>query len=183
VGEVVDAAFATHRVEQPALFDGGSDPRRRCRGGRPVAWLATTTGVPAHGSLLRREADFILSIDIRRELATVVVTLEGLLDEDSSPALAALLWDLVVGQGNLSVTIDARHLTLSDPVLVWMFQALEREADLRGGTLALVERSPPRAPTAQEMTATALDEHRARRVHAMARAAHPARGQRPARTE
>ena len=131
---------------------------------------------------MRREAGYILSINIRRELATVVVTLEGLLDDDNSPALAALLWDLVVGQGNLSVTVDTQHLTLSDPVLIWIFQALEREADLRGGTLAVVGRSPPFAPP-QELTATALDQHRARRVDALGRAAHPARGDRTARTE
>jgi hypothetical protein len=113
----------------------------------------------------------------------VVVTLEGLLDEDSAPALAALLWDLVAGQGNLSVTVDTQHLTLSDPVLVWIFQALEREAGVRGGTLALVERSPPSAPTDQELTATALDQHRARRVEGMARAAHPALGDWTARTD
>jgi anti-anti-sigma regulatory factor len=132
---------------------------------------------------MRREACQILSINIRRELATVVVTLEGLLDEDNSPALAALLWDLVVGQGNLSVTVDAEHLTLTDPVLIWIFKALEREAGVRGGTLAVVERSPPAAPTEQELTAVALDQHRARRMAELTRAAHPAGGDRRASTE
>ncbi len=125
----------------------------------------------------------VLSIDISRELATVVVTLEGLLDEDSSPALVALLWDLVVGQGNLSVAVDARRLTLSDPVLVWVFQALEREAALRGGTFALVEPSPPSVSTEQSLTAAALDHRRARRVAALGRAAHPAGGARTTQTE
>lgn len=87
----------------------------------------------------------VLSIDVSRELGTVVVTLEGLLEEDSSPALVELLWDLVVGQGNLSVTLDARRLSLSDPVLIGVFQVLECEAALRGGTLAFVEPSPPSA--------------------------------------
>jgi hypothetical protein len=112
----------------------------------------------------------------------VVVTLEGLLDEDNSPALAAMLWDLVVGQGNLSVTVDAKQLTLSDPVFIWIFRAVEREADRRGGTLVL-ERSPPWAPAEQESTANALDQQRARRVFAMARAAHPAQGDWTARTD
>jgi hypothetical protein len=123
---------------------------------------ASTTGHPA------------LSISIRRERATVVVRLGGLLDEDSSPAVVALLWDLVVGQGNLSVSVDARGLTLSDPVLIWIFEVIEREAVLRGGTLAVVERSPPSAPTDQDLTAATLDHRRARRIAAIGRAAHPA---------
>jgi hypothetical protein len=116
-----------------------------------------------------------LSIDIRRELATVVVMLEGLLDEESSPALVALLWDLVVGQGNLSVTVDARRLDLSDPALTWIFDALEREAAVRGGMLAVVDTSPRE----QNVTAAALDHRRARRLEALGRAAHPA-GRAPA---
>lgn len=147
----------------------------------PRRWASRSSGHDDGGPgtrfvCRRREADSILSINIKRDLATVVVTLEGLLDEDSSPALAALLWDLVVGQGNLSVTLDAQQLTLSDPVLVWIFKALQREADLKGGSLVLVEGSPPCVPTEQEVTTIALDQQRARRVHAMARAAHPTRG-------
>ena len=80
-----------------------------------------------------------LSID--RDMATVIVTLEGLLDEDSSPALVELLWDLVVGQGNLSVTVDARRLTVSDPALVCLFQIIEGEAAYKGGTLAVIDDS------------------------------------------
>lgn len=125
----------------------------------------------------------VLSIGISRELATVVVTLEGPLDEDSSPALVALLWDLVVGQGNLSVAVDARGLTLSDPTLIWVFQALEREAAFRGGTLAFVEPSPPSVSTERNLTAAALDHRRTRRVAALGRAAHPAGGARTTQTE
>lgn len=125
----------------------------------------------------------VLSIAISREVATVVVTLEGLLDEDSSPALVALLWDLVVGQGNLSVTIDARRLSLCDPALVWVFQVLEREAAFRGGTLAVVDPSPPSASAEQHLTAAALDHRRARRAAALGMAAHPAGGARTTQTE
>jgi hypothetical protein len=126
----------------------------------------------------------VLSIDISRELATVVVTLEGFLDEDSSPALVALLWDLVVGQGNLSVSVDARRLTLSDPALIWVFQVLDREAAIRGGTLAVVEPTPPPFASADpNRTAAALDHRRARRIAALGRAAHPAGGARTTQTE
>jgi hypothetical protein len=124
----------------------------------------------------------VLSISISRELTTVVVTLEGLLDEDGSPALVELLWDLVAGQGNLSVSVDARRLTLSDPVLMCMFQVLEWEAALRGGTVAVVEPSPPSASAERNRTVAALDDHRARRAAALAMAAHPAGGARPRQT-
>ena len=119
-----------------------------------------------------------LSIDISRELATVVVTLDGLLDEDSSPALVELLWDLVVGQGNLSVAVDARRLTSSDPALLCMFQVLDWEAGLRGGTLAVVQPPPPSASAERNRTVAVLDQTRARRAAALGRAAHPAGGAR-----
>ena len=115
-----------------------------------------------------------LSIDIGRELATVVVTLEGILDEDSSPAFVELLRDLVVGQGNLSVAVDARRLTLADPALMRDFQVLEREAALRGGTLAVVAPSPPSGPAERHRTVAVLDHRRARRAAALGMAGHPA---------
>lgn len=104
----------------------------------------------------------------------MVVRLDGLLDEDSSQAVVALLWDLVVGQGNLSVAVDARTLTLSDPVLTWIFEVIERESALRGGNLAVVEGAPLPAPTEYDLTAAGLDRRRARRTVAIGRAAHPA---------
>ena len=116
----------------------------------------------------------VLSIGVSREQATVVVTLEGHLDEDSSPALVELLWDLVEGQGNLSVTVDARRLTLSDPALICLFQVLEWEAALRGGTVAVVEPSASSASAERNRTAASLDQHRARRAAAVGMAAHPA---------
>jgi hypothetical protein len=125
----------------------------------------------------------VFSIHISRELETVVVTLEGLLDEDGSPALVDLLWDLVVGQGNLSVSVDARRLTLSHAALIWVFRALEREASLRGGTLAVVEPPPRRDPTERSRTRTTLDYRRARRAAPLEMAAHPAGGARTMQTE
>jgi len=116
----------------------------------------------------------LLSIGISRELATVIVTLEGFLDEDSAPALVALLWDLVVGQGNLSVTVDARCLSLADRALAWSFHALEREAAQRGGTLDFVESFPPCPSAEGTRTAADLDQSRTRRVAALQKAAHPA---------
>ena len=123
----------------------------------------------------------VLSIDISRELATVVVTLEGLLDEGSAPALVELLRDLVVCQGNLSVTVDARRLSSFDPALIPLFQVLEREAALRGGTLTVVEPSPPSASA--ERNRTALDRRRASRAAALGMARHPAGGARRTPTD
>jgi hypothetical protein len=125
----------------------------------------------------------VLSIGIRRELETVVVTLEGLLHEDISPVLVDLLWDLVVGQGNLSVAVDAHRLALSDPALICVFQVLEWEAALRGGTVAVVEPSPPSAPAEPNGGAASLDRRRARRAAAVGMAAHPAGGTRTTPTE
>jgi hypothetical protein len=117
-----------------------------------------------------------LSIDIGRDLATVIVTVEGQLDEGSTPALMEVLWDLVVGQGNLSVTVDARRLTLSDPALVCLFQILEGEAAYKGGTLAVIEPSP--ASAERDRAAAPIDFCRARRAAALGMAAHPAGGAR-----
>ena len=116
----------------------------------------------------------VLSIDIRRELATVVVTLEGLLDERTSPVLAELLRDLVEGQGNLSVTVDARGLSLSDPSLIRAFHVLEREAAARGGTLTVVEPSPNSPSAEPDRGVAGLDHRRARRAAALGMASHPA---------
>lgn len=116
-----------------------------------------------------------LSIDIGRDLATVIVTLEGLLDEDSSPALVEVLWDLVVGQGNLSVTVDARRLTVSDPALNCLFQILEGEAACKGGRLAVIEAS---SASAERDRTAPIDLCRARRAAAPGMAAHPAGGAR-----
>ena len=160
--------------------------RRRCRGG-PRRRSARAQGREAtavsHVELRSRgrggapaTSRPVFSIDISRELSTVVVRLEGLLDKDSSPVLVELLWDLVVGQGNHSVTVDARRVTLSDPALICVFQVLEREAALRGGTLDVVEPSPPAAPADRNRTAAALDHRRARRAAALGMAVHPAGG-------
>jgi len=112
-------------------------------------------------------ASQVLSIDISRKQATVVVALGGVLDDSGSPMLVDLLWDLVVGQGNLSVAVDARRLTSSDPALLCVFQIIEWEAALRGGTFVVVGSPPPSAP-----------DTRVRRAAALGRMAHPAGGAR-----
>lgn len=119
-----------------------------------------------------------LSIAVTRQLATVVVTLDGPLEEDTCPALRDVLWDLVVGQGNLSVTVDAHSVVVSDPVVMAVFTALRREAAHRGGTLAVLEPYSLPAPPAGHPAGTPLDFSRARRSARRAMVEHPAGGAR-----
>lgn len=127
---------------------------------------ATTTARPA------------LSIAVTRELATVVVTLGGPLEAGTCTVLRDLLWDLVVGQGNLSVLLDARDLVVSDPVLMANFTVLRREAAHRGGTLVLLNPSSLPAPPAEHPVGTPLDFSRARRSARRGMTEHPAGGAR-----
>ncbi|HWC09900.1 MAG TPA: hypothetical protein VG455_01630 [Acidimicrobiales bacterium] len=113
-----------------------------------------------------------------REMGTVVVTLEGLLDEPGSSVVADVLWDLVVGQGNLSVAVDARRLSLCDPSLEAFCMVLEREAARRGGTLAVVGQSPSPASPDGDRAPASLDLRRARRAARLGMADHPAGGAR-----
>ena len=109
-------------------------------------------------------------------MGTVVVVLEGLLDEPGSSAVADVLWDLVVGQGNLSVVVDARRLTLCDPSLMAFCMVLEREAARRGGTFAVVGPSPSLTSPDRDRAVAALDLRRARRAVRLGMADHPAGG-------
>lgn len=117
-----------------------------------------------------------LSIAVTRQLATVVVTLDGPLEEETCPVLRDVLWDLVVGQGNLSVAVDAHNLVVSDPAVMAVFTALRHEAAHRGGTLAVLEPFPLPAPPAGHPAGTPLDFSRARRSARRAMAEHPAGG-------
>lgn len=115
-----------------------------------------------------------LSIAVTRQLATVLVTLEGPLEEGACPVLASVLSDLVVGQGNLSVTVDARDLVVSDPLLTAVFTTLALEAEHRGGTFAVVEPASPPASRAGHPPGTPLRFSRNPRSARRAMAEHPA---------
>jgi hypothetical protein len=106
----------------------------------------------------------------------VFVTLDGPLGEGTCTALANVLWDLVVGQGNLSVTVDARHLVVSDPAFMAVVTALRREAAHMGGTLVVLEPSSLPAPPAGYPSGNPLDISRARRSVRRGMAEHPAGG-------
>lgn len=104
----------------------------------------------------------------------MVVTLAGPLEDRNCTLIRDLLWDLVVGQGNLSVTVDARDLVVSDPVFMAVFTALGREESNRGGKLAVLEPSSLPAPRAGHPPATPLDFRRASRSARRGMAEHPA---------
>jgi hypothetical protein len=120
----------------------------------------------------------VLSLTVSREMGTVVVTLEGLLDNDGSSAVAGVLWDLVVGQGNLSVAVDVRRLSLCDPSFMAFCMVLEREAAGRGGTVTVVKPSPPPASADRDRAVASLELLRARRAARLGMADHPAGGAR-----
>ena len=120
----------------------------------------------------------VLSVTVTREMGTVVATLEGRLDEESSSAVAGVLWDLVVGQGNLSVAVDVRRLSFCDPSLTAVCTVLEREAARMGGTLTVVAPSPPPPSTDDHRAPASLDPRRARRAARLGMTDHPAGGAR-----
>lgn len=118
----------------------------------------------------------VLSIAVTRQLETVVVTLDGPLEEDTCPVLRDVLWDLVVGQGNLSVAVDAQNAVVSDTAVMAVFTALRHEAAHRGRTLAVLEPLSLPAPPAGHPAEPPLYFSRGRRSARRAMAEHPAGG-------
>jgi anti-anti-sigma factor len=84
-----------------------------------------------------------LAVAIGRALGTVVVTVHGELDGTTSPQLAEVLRDLIDDQGNLSVVVDARDLTLTAPEGAAAFAVAAQWAHRHGGTLSLAYASEP----------------------------------------
>ena len=54
------------------------------------------------------------SLAIRRELGTVVVTVDGELESRSCVAVERVLTDLVEGQGNVRVVVDMRGARITE---------------------------------------------------------------------
>jgi hypothetical protein len=175
------------RLEARSLgCDEAAHPGRRPQVDRclpaPSPWRSETLSCQELHPSGRGEATTtarpVFSIAVTRELATVVVTLGGPLESGNRTALRDLLWDLVVGQGNLTVILDARDLVVSDPVLVADLTVLRREAANRGGTLVVLDQSSFLAPPAERSPGTPLDFSRARRSARRGMAEHPAGGAR-----
>jgi anti-anti-sigma regulatory factor len=75
-----------------------------------------------------------LRLTISRALATVVVTLHGMLDRQGAGQLETALRDLIEDQGNLAVVVDASHLTGSDPAAAIIFCQASVWARRRNGS-------------------------------------------------
>ena len=85
-----------------------------------------------------------LSLAVGRALGTVVVTVAGVLNVDSSEFPARVLGDLIEGQGNLAVAVDLGK-ALVDPGPVAVFAEAAQRASRRGAKFIL-ERPPIEAP-------------------------------------
>lgn len=72
-----------------------------------------------------------LSLAVGRALGTVVVTVDGVLNVDSSKFLARVLGDLIEGQGNLAVAVDLGKAVV-DPEAVTVFAEAAQRASRRG---------------------------------------------------
>ncbi|MCA1844278.1 MAG: STAS domain-containing protein [Actinobacteria bacterium] len=83
------------------------------------------------------------SVVIGRALGTVVVTVHGGLDAETSPRLRRVLADLIDAQGNLDVVVDLADTTQVSPSGLSALLEAARSAHRRGGQLRLSRRSHP----------------------------------------
>lgn len=82
-------------------------------------------------------ADDWTSISVARSAGTVVVTVRGELDAESSQHLGGILADLIDGQGNLSILVDLHEARAADPDCLWMLTEAAERAHRRGATMRL----------------------------------------------
>lgn len=83
-----------------------------------------------------------MSLVISRALGTVVVTLRGKLDGSGSAYLAAILDDLIDGQGNLAVVIDLNSVGSIDCASVEALAVAAHELAKHRGQLSLARPAP-----------------------------------------
>jgi anti-anti-sigma factor len=99
-----------------------------------------------------------------RALGRIVVTPSGAVDAVAATRLRSLLADLIEGQGNLEVVVDAMYVASIDETAVKVLREATRRMGERGGTLVIssprpevramledsdVTVSPPGTPTAE----------------------------------
>ena len=77
------------------------------------------------------------SIAIARAAGTVVVTVRGELDAEQSQHLGGILVDLIDGQGNMSIVVDLRDASATDPDCLWMLTEAAERAHRRGAMIRL----------------------------------------------
>jgi anti-anti-sigma factor len=77
------------------------------------------------------------SIAVARSAGTVVVTVRGELDAETSRHLGVILADLIDGQGNMAVLVDLHDARATDPDCLWTLTEAAERAHRRGGTMWL----------------------------------------------
>lgn len=77
-----------------------------------------------------------------RALGRIVVTPSGAVDAVAAPRLRALLADLIEGQGNLDVVVDAMYVASIDETTIKVLREATRRMGERGGTLIIASPRP-----------------------------------------
>jgi anti-anti-sigma factor len=77
------------------------------------------------------------SYAVSRSSGVVVVTPHGHLDGSASAAMGDVLHDLIDNQGNLSVMVDLKDITVGDPTWIDVLANAADAALSRGGELSL----------------------------------------------
>ncbi len=90
----------------------------------------------------RDEASIGTSLVVGREQGTVVVTLHGELDGSGSAYVAAILDDLIDGQGNLAVSVDLHRVRSIDRATVEALAVAAHQVGRHGGELSLARPIP-----------------------------------------
>ena len=81
-----------------------------------------------------------LTVAVGRALGTVVVTVDGELDDPGSRLLDRLLIDLIEGQGNLTVAVDLGKATVATDAHAVLIAAARRA---RGRGAKFIVKEPP----------------------------------------
>ncbi len=92
---------------------------------------------------------------VSRTLGTVVLALHGEIDGSGTAHLAAVLRDLIDGQGNLALVVDLGGARGVDQAVAEVLRTAARNLGRRGGCLALAR---PSVAFAEALIAAELDD-------------------------
>lgn len=82
------------------------------------------------------------SVAVSRALGTVVVSVHGRLDTANAPALHRLLEDLIDGQGNLALVVNAGDMAVGGAAPLAVLAEAVGSAASRGGVLLIADPPP-----------------------------------------
>jgi anti-sigma B factor antagonist len=103
-------------------------------------------------SLLHRRA---FGVSVARTHGQVVVRVTGELDAATAPDLRNALLDLIEGQGNLSLVLDASELWFIDSSGLGVLVGAARRLHDMGGAITI---SAPTAPIAKVLKTTGIED-------------------------